>query len=87
MAMRIRTINGKVVAVCAAQHAPEHEDHYIDDEEDHAIREKIARDWSSEGIGLCRVKTVTWKAMVLMLAVLYAAVTLSLVGLWLILKL
>ncbi len=50
MAMRIRRINGILVALCAAKTTGQLGDSYIDDEEDHAIRVKLERDFDSEGL-------------------------------------
>lgn len=55
MAIRIRRIGGKVVALCAAKYDPEPGDHYIDDAEDHAIRAKIECDFDREGCGPSKV--------------------------------
>lgn len=49
MAMRVRWINGSVVALCAAEHPEKEGDLYIDDAQDHAIRVKLRDDWMSEG--------------------------------------
>lgn len=49
MAMRVRTVNGHVVALCAAEYPAEEGDLYIDDGQDHAIRVKLEADWRSEG--------------------------------------
>lgn len=53
MAMRVRVVNGVVVAVCAATTPAKAGDLYIDDAQDHAIRSKLAQDWNSEsGYGI-----------------------------------
>ena len=51
MAMRIRKIGGKTVALCAAQSQPKGDDIYLDDVVDHAIREKLMKDFIREIIG------------------------------------
>jgi hypothetical protein len=49
MAMRLRRVNGEWKALCAAQSSEKPGDIYLDDVQDHAIREKIEKDWASEG--------------------------------------
>lgn len=49
MAMRLRKINGHWVALCAAKTKIKYDDVYLDDEQDHAIRVKLEKDWLSEG--------------------------------------
>lgn len=49
MAIRIRKINGKTVALCAAETKAEKEDIYLDDTIDHALRTKFLEDYKSEG--------------------------------------
>lgn len=48
MAMRVRVVEGNIVALCAAEFPAEAGDLYIDDGQDHAIRTKLARDFNSE---------------------------------------
>lgn len=48
--MRLRKVNGKWIAVCAARTTKKTNDIYIDDEQDHAIRSKISFDNRSEGL-------------------------------------
>ena len=50
MAIRIRTVNGTVVALCAVESDPMPGDIYLDDGVDHALRVKFIRDYKSEGI-------------------------------------
>jgi hypothetical protein len=52
VAIRIRRVGGRVVALCAAKTRPESGDIYLDDAEDHALRLKFAGDTKSEGIGI-----------------------------------
>lgn len=53
MAIRIRKIDGVVVACCAAKTLPEDDDLYLDDNAHHAVYEKIAADMVSEGFVKC----------------------------------
>ncbi len=55
MAIRIRKINGKVIALCAAKHKPKKGDIYLDDVVDHALRMKFIKDYKSEGIKFNKV--------------------------------
>lgn len=48
MAMRLRTVDGVRVALCAAETDPEPGDIYLDDADDRAIRIKLTRDWRRE---------------------------------------
>jgi len=50
MAMRIRIVNNKTVVLCAAQSDPKDGDIYLNDVIDHAIREKLVKDFISEGL-------------------------------------
>ncbi|MCA1971813.1 MAG: hypothetical protein LDL44_03165 [Caenispirillum sp.] len=50
MAMRLRRIDGILIAVCAAKAPAAPGDIYLDDEADHAIRRKIDRDMREEGL-------------------------------------
>lgn len=50
MAVRIRTMNGIRVAMCAALTHPLVGDVYLDDEDDHALRDKYKLDYESEGL-------------------------------------
>lgn len=44
MAIRLRTINGRWVALCATETDPAEGDVYLDDNQDRAIRAKLALD-------------------------------------------
>ena len=48
--MRLREIDGTLVALCAAKTKPQSGDVYIDDRQDHATRVKLERDFDSEGL-------------------------------------
>jgi len=50
MAMRLRRIDGHLIALCAAKTQPQIGDFYLDDEQDHAVRVKLERDFNSEGL-------------------------------------
>ena len=50
MAIRIRLINGEVVALCAAESEAEPGDIYLDDNVHHALTGKFYNDFDSEGI-------------------------------------
>lgn len=50
MAIRIRKIDGHVVALCAAKTKPEPKDLYLDDNIHHALSTKFAVDWDGEGL-------------------------------------
>lgn len=50
MAIRIREIEGVVVALCAAKTTKEIGDIYLDDGAHHALTTKFTVDWESEGI-------------------------------------
>ena len=50
MAMRLRVLNGKWVALCAAKAGADIGDVYIDDAQDHAIRAKLSHDNRLEGL-------------------------------------
>ena len=45
MAIRLRTVNGVRVALCAAETDPEPGDVYLDDGDHYAIAAKYAHDW------------------------------------------
>ena len=49
MAMRLRKVDGHWEALCAAQSKHKPGDIYLDDNQDHAIRVKLEKDWKSEG--------------------------------------
>jgi len=50
MAVRLREIDGKLVALCAAEYEAEPDDFYIDDAQDHALRQKYLEDYHNEGL-------------------------------------
>ena len=50
MAVRIRVIRDRLVALCAAEHPAKLGDIYLDDAEDHALRQKYLADYHSEGL-------------------------------------
>ncbi len=52
MSIRLRTVNGVRLALCAAETEPEPGDVYLDDGEHEALAEKFERDW--------RGQTVDW---------------------------
>jgi hypothetical protein len=49
MSIRLRTVNGVRVAVCAARSVEKPGDLYLDDADHHALAEKFTRDFGSEG--------------------------------------
>ena len=49
MAMRLRYQDGKWICLCAAENEAEPGDVYLDDAQDHAIRQKLEADWRYEG--------------------------------------
>ena len=49
MAIRIRTVNNKVIAICAAKSKPEPDDIYLDDNVHHALTEKFENDFRKMG--------------------------------------
>ncbi len=50
MAIRIRTINGYTIALCAACTKPKEGDLYLDDSVHHALSTKFSLDWNEEGL-------------------------------------
>ena len=50
MAIRIRVINGKYVALCAAEYTEKIGDLYLDDGIHEALAEKFWSDWKSNGL-------------------------------------
>lgn len=50
MAIRIRNVNGKIVALCAAETKPNKNDLYLDDNIHHALSTKFGLDFFSEGL-------------------------------------
>jgi hypothetical protein len=51
MAIRLRRIDGYLIAVCAARTEHEPGDLYLDDEAHHALTTKFAEDFNNEGFG------------------------------------
>lgn len=49
MAIRLRRVNGVLVALCAARSVEKPDDVYLDDAAHHALAEKFAEDFQSEG--------------------------------------
>ena len=49
MAIRIRTIRNKVVAICAARSTKQKGDIYLDDNIHHALTEKFEKDFEKMG--------------------------------------
>ena len=49
MAIRIRTINNEVVAICAAKSTPQKGDIYLDDNIHHALTQKFENDFNKMG--------------------------------------
>lgn len=43
-------MNGKIIALCAAEFEPKDGDIYLDDTIDHALRLKFIKDYEAEGI-------------------------------------
>ena len=52
MSIRVRIVNGQVVALCAVESDPMPDDLYLDDSVHAALASKFAYDWQGE--------TVTW---------------------------
>ena len=50
MAIRIRKVDGKTIALCAAKTKPKPGDLYLDDTIHHALTTKFGLDWHSEKI-------------------------------------
>ncbi|CCV12891.1 hypothetical protein [Mesorhizobium sp. STM 4661] len=50
MSIRIRTINGTTVALCAAETDPAVGDIYLDDTMHHALAAKFAQDWEGQEV-------------------------------------
>lgn len=44
MAIRLRVVNGQLVALCAARSIPQPDDFYLDDAQHDALNEKFMRD-------------------------------------------
>lgn len=52
MAIRIRKVGSIMVALCAARSVEKPGDVYLDDEQHHALAEKFAEDFQSEGYNI-----------------------------------
>ena len=50
MAIRIRNINGKIIALCAAKTKPKEGDIYLDDSIHHALTRKFEANFKKEGL-------------------------------------
>jgi hypothetical protein len=50
MAIRVRRVEGRLVALCAACTSPQEGDLYLDDEVHHALTTKFGLDFASEGL-------------------------------------
>ena len=50
MAVRLRLVNGVLIALCAARSVEKPGDVYLDDNAHHALAEKFALDWNEEGM-------------------------------------
>ena len=57
MAIRIRKINGHIVALCAASTKEKKGDVYLDDNAHHALTTKFAIDWDDTACGASQVAT------------------------------
>jgi hypothetical protein len=51
MAIRMRRVNGVLIALCAAKSIEKIDDLYLDDEQHHALATKFSIDFTSEGWG------------------------------------
>lgn len=49
MSIRIRSVDGVMVAICAARSVEKPGDVYLDDSQHHALAEKFRRDFQEEG--------------------------------------
>lgn len=49
MSIRIRSVNGTVVALCGARSVPKEGDIYLDDAAHHALSAKFSQDFASMG--------------------------------------
>lgn len=50
MAIRLRTVNGTRIALCAAETDPKPNDIYLDDGDHYALAAKFAKDWADRVI-------------------------------------
>lgn len=55
MSIRLRRVNGILIALCAARSVEKPGDVYLDDNAHHALAEKFARDWSTENAEAVRL--------------------------------
>ena len=51
MAIRLRKINNRWIAICAARSVPKEGDVYIDDVQHYALAQKFSRDWNGDVVG------------------------------------
>lgn len=51
MAIRLRTINGHRIALCAVESDPKYGDVYLDDADHEALSAKFCQDWQGQVIG------------------------------------
>lgn len=56
MAIRIRRVRGKLVALCAAENKAKEGDLYLDDEVHHALTRKFEADFKSEGYIIAKMR-------------------------------
>lgn len=61
MAIRLRTVNGHRIALCAAETDPRPDDVYLDDRDHYALSVKFWRDYQGETITMEEPKL--WKLM------------------------
>lgn len=61
MAIRLRTVSGTRVALCAAETDPLPNDVYLDDSDHYALAAKFAQDWQGETVDWCYLDT--WLVM------------------------
>ncbi|WP_119305214.1 hypothetical protein [Dongia deserti] len=61
MAIRLRTVNGVRIALCAAETDPMPGDVYLDDGDHYALAAKFSRDWAGQVAGW--EYPVEWAAM------------------------
>ena len=50
MAIRLRHVNGRLIAICAARSVEKLGDVYLDDGAHHALNNKFSEDFNSEGV-------------------------------------
>lgn len=51
MAIRLRTVEGIRVALCAAETVPQSDDIYLDDADHYALAAKFSKDWAGQIAG------------------------------------